>query len=87
VPKRRAVSAGTGLVKNAQTCAPTPDRDTSSAAGTASDRRFQVRQRVQHRRWPIKVSGQPPAAVTVEQRKISGCSNAARWPLLSTWFQ
>jgi hypothetical protein len=38
VPRRRVVSAGTGAVKNTNAWAPTPDRDTSSAAGTASAR-------------------------------------------------
>jgi len=34
VPRRRAISAGTGEVKNTQVCAPAPDLDTSSATGT-----------------------------------------------------
>jgi hypothetical protein len=34
VPSLRAVSAGTGAVKNTHAWAPTPDRDTSNAAGT-----------------------------------------------------
>lgn len=34
VPSRRAISAGTGAVKNTHACAPTPERDTSNAAGT-----------------------------------------------------
>src|SRR6516225_1379369 len=38
VPSRRAVSAETGEVKNTHACAPTPDRDTSSATGTCSAR-------------------------------------------------
>jgi len=37
-PRRRAVSAGTGAVKNVQACAPIPERDTSSPAGTPSAR-------------------------------------------------
>ncbi len=36
MPSRRALPAGTGWVKNIQAWAPTPDRDTSSAAGTCS---------------------------------------------------
>ncbi len=35
---RRAVSAATGAVKNTQTCAPTPDRDTSRPAGAPTAR-------------------------------------------------
>lgn len=35
---RRAVSTGTGEVKNIYACAPTPDRDTSSATGACSTR-------------------------------------------------
>jgi len=38
VPRRRAVSAWTGDVKNTQACAPTPDRETSKATGTCRAR-------------------------------------------------
>ena len=93
VPKRRAVSAETGPVKNTQACAPTPDRDISSAAGNCQrSGRFQVRQRVQHRRLPIKVSGQPPAAIAIEQRikpgvhltgQVGGQELCCQWQILS----
>jgi hypothetical protein len=38
VPSRRAVCAGTGAVKKVHACMPTPERDTSSAAGTPKAR-------------------------------------------------
>ena len=50
VPSWRAVAAGTGSVKKIHTWAPTPERETSSAAGRADGARgLEVGERVQHR--------------------------------------
>ena len=56
-------------MKNTHACAPTPDRDTSSATGTCSVRAgLDVHQRVEQRVGPVEVGGQPPAPVAVQQR-------------------
>ncbi len=74
MPICRAVPAGIGALKKIQTCAPTPDRETSSPAGTSA--RGQPSGRPRHRaspsarrnRRPATSSGHRPAAGTARSR-------------------
>ena len=68
VPTRRAVAPATGPAKNTQTCAPRPDFDSSTAAGTpSSPSRLHVGQRVEHGRRTVEVGNEETAGIVLRQ--------------------
>ena len=72
---RRAVPAGTADVKKIRVCAPTPDRNTSSPAGTFSAPAALTYPRVRQRRRTVEVSGP-------EQLSRDGYAASSRaWPV------
>jgi hypothetical protein len=80
VPSRRAVSAGTGAVKNIHACAPTPDRDTSSATGTCS-----ARPALTYMSASNIASGPSKSAASQQERSLSSsgynptCASPFKW--------